>query len=76
MNLMFRPPFQAKTQATLTSKIKAGKVPDLPKQYSNDLQCLIRLMLTVDHEKRPSTIDFLKMERISLTLREQDLNNR
>lgn len=75
MNINDRPPFQAKTQATLTSKIKAGKVADLPKQYSNELQRLIKLMFTIDHEKRPGTAMFLRNERISMTLREQDLNN-
>lgn len=41
------PPFQGKTQAALTLKIKTGRSGPLPNQYSPELQRLIRAMLTI-----------------------------
>jgi NIMA (never in mitosis gene a)-related kinase len=58
------PPFQAKTQILLAKKIKEGKVLDIPKEYSQDIRQLIRSMLNVTLSKRPSTIDFLKSEKV------------
>jgi serine/threonine protein kinase len=42
------PPFQAKTQAVLSEKIKSGKTADLPLHYTRDLQNVIRSMFILD----------------------------
>eukprot|EP00842_Homolaphlyctis_polyrhiza_P007023 jgi/Hompol1/90/HPOL_005220-RA len=69
------PPFQANTQQALTAKIKAGKTAALPSQYGQELRRVIQAMLTVDHEKRPSTQDMLAIDRIKLSIREQHVAN-
>lgn len=50
--LCHRPPFQAKSQAALSAKIRQGKVPELPKQYSNDLKTAIKSMLQTNVSSR------------------------
>lgn len=42
-----RPPFTADNQLALAMKIKAGKIEDLPDQYSADLQKTIKMMLNL-----------------------------
>ncbi|KAI9016017.1 kinase-like domain-containing protein [Hyaloraphidium curvatum] len=68
------PPFQAKSQAALAAKIRQGKVPELPRQYSNDLRAAIRAMLQTNQHKRPSTAELLKLDRVRLAVRERELN--
>ncbi|TPX43422.1 hypothetical protein SeMB42_g04366 [Synchytrium endobioticum] len=68
------PPFQAKTQAGLALKIKQGRIPPLPPQYSPDLNRCIQAMLHVNHLKRPSAADLLRVDRIKVVLRERELN--
>ncbi|KAJ3267103.1 G2-specific serine/threonine protein kinase [Chytriomyces hyalinus] len=67
------PPFQSKTQAGLTQKIRSGKVDPLPPQYSNDLAATIKAMLNVNHMKRPSTTEFLKVYRIRMCIKERNM---
>ncbi|TPX37085.1 hypothetical protein SmJEL517_g01093 [Synchytrium microbalum] len=68
------PPFQAKTQAGLALKIKQGRIPPLPSQYSPDLNRCIQAMLQVNHLKRPTAADLLRVDRIKVVLRERELN--
>eukprot|EP01111_Echinosteliopsis_oligospora_P012094 TRINITY_DN4109_c0_g1_i1.p1 TRINITY_DN4109_c0_g1~~TRINITY_DN4109_c0_g1_i1.p1 ORF type:complete len:359 (-),score=82.41 TRINITY_DN4109_c0_g1_i1:103-1149(-) len=68
------PPFDAATQAILTSKIKAGKYAKLPPQYSEELCRLIAMMLSVDRIKRPSVNDLLNYPPVCLRMRERKLN--
>ena len=69
------PPFQAKTQAGLQLRIRQGKVDDLPSQYySRELSRVIKAMLNVHQEKRPSTLDVMKLDKIKLILRERELH--
>jgi len=43
-----RPPFLADTQAELDAKIRLGRVPSLPAQYSQELGLIVRSMLQVN----------------------------
>ncbi|EGF82862.1 hypothetical protein BATDEDRAFT_18886 [Batrachochytrium dendrobatidis JAM81] len=70
------PPFQANTQAALSAKIKSGKLLPLSSIYSQELQAIIRIMLTTKHELRPETTELLAHGHIRLSIREQDLSNR
>jgi len=70
------PPFQSKTQAGLSQKIRAGKLASLPSLYSSDLARIIRAMLTTSHEQRPTTADLMKMGRVRTILMERDLGER
>ncbi|CAO3670780.1 unnamed protein product [Umbelopsis vinacea] len=58
------PPFQAKTQHTLATKIKSGKTGPFPKQYSPQLHSMIKAMMHTNPAKRPTTLDFFKLEKI------------
>lgn len=46
--ILFRPPFQAKTQLQLNERIKMGGVDRIPSMYSTELFQMIRCMLQVD----------------------------
>jgi len=70
------PPFQARTQILLAKKIKEGKVLDIPKEYSQDLRQLIKSMLNVMQSKRPSTIDFLKNDKVKIFIYEINLEEK
>lgn len=54
-------------------KIKAGKIDDLPNQYSVDLQKTIKMMLNCDQAKRPSIEEIIAVPQISLRLREKKI---
>ncbi|CAG8697673.1 10402_t:CDS:1, partial [Racocetra fulgida] len=73
-----QPPFQAKSQPSLAIKISAGMVPPLPSRYSEELNNIIRTMLMVDPNKRPTTMELLKMMHPSrdITRREEELKQR
>ncbi|ORX59336.1 kinase-like protein [Piromyces finnis] len=70
------PPFQARTQILLAKKIKEGKILDIPKEYSQDMRLLIKSMLNVSQSKRPSTIDFLKNEKVRFCIYEINLEEK
>ncbi|KAI8616261.1 kinase-like domain-containing protein, partial [Chytriomyces sp. MP71] len=67
------PPFQSKTQAGLTQKIRMGKIEPLPPQYSGELTATIKAMLNINHMKRPSTSEFLKLHRVRLCIKERGM---
>jgi serine/threonine protein kinase len=46
--IIHRPPFQASTQSGLNAKIRSGRFPELPRQYSEDLTAMVKWMLKVD----------------------------
>ncbi|KAJ2958460.1 hypothetical protein NQZ79_g5925 [Umbelopsis isabellina] len=58
------PPFKAKTQMALAAKIKSGKTGSFPKQYSPQLYNMIKAMMHNNPTKRPTTLDFFKLEKI------------
>ncbi|KAJ3416636.1 G2-specific serine/threonine protein kinase [Chytridiales sp. JEL 0842] len=67
------PPFQANTQANLSAKIRIGKINPLPSQYSAELNAVVKAMLNVNHMKRPSTTEILKLNRVRLYIKEREL---
>ncbi|CAG8568737.1 11788_t:CDS:2 [Cetraspora pellucida] len=73
-----QPPFQAKSQPSLAIKISAGMIPPLPSRYSEELNNIIRATLMVDPNKRPTTMELLKMMHPSrdITRREEELKQR
>ncbi|GAB5593040.1 hypothetical protein Unana1_07940 [Umbelopsis nana] len=54
----------AKTQHALAAKIKSGKTGPFPKQYSPQLHSMIKAMMHTNPAKRPTTLDFFKLEKI------------
>ncbi|KAG0266084.1 Serine/threonine-protein kinase Nek2 [Mortierella polycephala] len=60
------PPFLADTQEELSAKIKLGRIPMLPPQYSQELNNVVRAMIQVNPRKRPSTGDLLANPRIKI----------
>eukprot|EP00051_Salpingoeca_urceolata_P033955 m.503086 g.503086 ORF g.503086 m.503086 type:complete len:438 (+) comp69980_c0_seq1:1-1314(+) len=59
-----RPPFEAPNQTVLSHKIRAGKFRGIPHSYSSRLDQLIRSMLRVDPEQRPSLDDMLREPKV------------
>ncbi|KAL4502417.1 hypothetical protein ABPG72_012004 [Tetrahymena utriculariae] len=56
----FKHPFEASNQGALVIKILKNKVEPLPSMYSRELQSIVNLLLTKDHQKRPDTISLLQ----------------
>ncbi|CAG8641766.1 10256_t:CDS:2, partial [Acaulospora morrowiae] len=83
-------PFQAISPSELVSKVRKGKIPPLPSQYSEELNRVIKAMLDIDPVNRPNTTEFFKLERVrnckeqmemlksnsDLKRREEELNSR
>ncbi len=67
------PPFTAKNHLALAQKIKEGKFPPLPKQYSTELQRVVQSCLILDPGSRPDTSTLLHVSAIRLALREKDI---
>jgi serine/threonine protein kinase len=66
-----KPPFQAENYLSLAMKIKDGKINRIPKQYSDDLQNIIKSMLSIDQDQRPSIQELVaNTPRINIKVRE------
>ncbi|KAI8849375.1 kinase-like domain-containing protein [Chytridium lagenaria] len=65
------PPFQAKTQAALSTKIRQGRINQLPAEYSAELNYMVRQMLT--QLKRPGTVEILRGSRVQFLIKERKL---
>ena len=59
--ITLQPPFQAEDMQGLYKKVNKGIYPKIPKIFSKDLSLLIKMMLQVDPNKRPSCDDLLNM---------------
>jgi len=68
------PPFDATSHAALNLKIRAGKYPPIPSQYSTDMNRVIKWMLEVDQSQRPSTENLLAFHAIKMCVRERKIN--
>lgn len=49
-----KPPFRAKNFEELYKKISKGSYARIPKVFSNDLSSVIKVLIRVDPESRPS----------------------
>ncbi|KAG7100016.1 hypothetical protein E1B28_001803 [Marasmius oreades] len=65
-----KPPFhEAKTHAELSILIRNGRIPPLPKGYSQSLGGVIKSMLNLNPAMRPSVAQLLQHERLDLVLK-------
>ncbi|THU82067.1 kinase-like protein [Dendrothele bispora CBS 962.96] len=65
-----RPPFhEAKTHAELSILIRNGRIPPLPKGYSQSLGAVIKAMLNLNPAMRPSAAQLLQHERLELVFK-------
>ncbi|KIK91246.1 hypothetical protein PAXRUDRAFT_831005 [Paxillus rubicundulus Ve08.2h10] len=63
-----KPPFhEAKTHAELSISIRNGRIPPLPRGYSQALSNVIKAMLNLNPAMRPSATQLLQHERLLLT---------
>ncbi|KAF5364973.1 hypothetical protein D9758_008178 [Tetrapyrgos nigripes] len=68
-----RPPFhEARTHAELSILIRNGRIPPLPKGYSQALGAIIKSMLNLNPAMRPSATTLLQNERLELVLKVSD----
>ena len=58
--ITLRPPFKAESMEGLYHKIMKGKYQKIPEKYSQDLNEILKLMLKVDQNERPSCDELLK----------------
>ena len=63
-------PFQGNNIAQLSMKILKGSYSPLPNNYSNDIKVLVKKMLNVNKNKRPSIIDILNYRIIKEKIEE------
>ncbi|CDW91500.1 protein kinase domain containing protein [Stylonychia lemnae] len=52
--ITLQPPFKAENMDDLFKLVMRGNIKPIPKQYSNDLQQLVKLLLSLDQRKRPT----------------------
>ena len=52
--ITLQPPFKAEDMEGLYKKVIRGIYPRIPQQYSQDLSSMIRILLQVNPEMRPS----------------------
>ncbi|KAJ3514299.1 hypothetical protein NMY22_g14782 [Coprinellus aureogranulatus] len=65
-----KPPFhEAKTHSELSILIRNGRIPPLPRGYSQSLFGVIKAMLNLNPAMRPSAAQLLQHERIDLALK-------
>ncbi|KAG1732608.1 kinase-like domain-containing protein [Suillus occidentalis] len=65
-----KPPFhEAKTHAELSIFIRNGRIPPLPKGYSQALSSVIKAMLNLNPAMRPSAAQLLQHERLELVFK-------
>lgn len=57
-------PFEANSLAALSASVTSGNYQQIPKRYSKELNDLIRSLLNVDKEKRPTLSEVLKSDFI------------
>ncbi|RKP15980.1 kinase-like protein, partial [Rozella allomycis CSF55] len=65
-----RPPFNGKNETELWSNIKSGRYR-LSQNFSNELHNIIRCLLKIDPNQRPTTDDLIQHPIIKLSIREQ-----
>eukprot|EP01064_Diplonema_japonicum_P035541 TRINITY_DN7747_c0_g1_i1.p1 TRINITY_DN7747_c0_g1~~TRINITY_DN7747_c0_g1_i1.p1 ORF type:complete len:408 (+),score=82.64 TRINITY_DN7747_c0_g1_i1:58-1281(+) len=68
------PPFEANSQLSLATKIKAGRYKPLLR-HSNEIASFIALCLSVDSARRPSVEELLSLPCLSFRLKEKKLSN-
>jgi serine/threonine protein kinase len=60
-----KPPFyEAKTQSELSIAVRNGRIPPLPRGYSQAITSVIKAMLNLNPSTRPSAAQLLQHERI------------
>ncbi|KDQ55567.1 hypothetical protein JAAARDRAFT_195419 [Jaapia argillacea MUCL 33604] len=65
-----KPPFhEAKTHAELSIFIRNGRIPPLPRGYSQSLSGIIKSMLNLNPAMRPSAAQLLQHERLDLAFK-------
>ncbi|GEM07962.1 G2-specific protein kinase [Rhodotorula toruloides] len=68
------PPFhEARTQPELAVLIREGKIPDLPKSYSNHLGAVVKAMLRQNPKHRPNTAQIQALDSVRLQVRVLEL---
>ena len=59
--ITLKPPFQAEDMQGLFKAVLKGQYNRLPKQYSKDLNTMIKVMLNITAGKRPSADELMAM---------------
>eukprot|EP00736_Rhodelphis_marinus_P013952 Rmarinus@m.10326 len=60
-----RPPFDARDLKGLARKVMQGRYVDIPDCYSKELRYLVRKILVIDAERRPTADEIMRMPEVS-----------
>ncbi|KZT42524.1 kinase-like protein, partial [Sistotremastrum suecicum HHB10207 ss-3] len=72
-----KPPFhEAQTHQELAVFIRSGRIPPLPRNYSQALVLVIKSMLNINPNLRPSAAQLLQHERIEVALKVTELEQK
>jgi NIMA (never in mitosis gene a)-related kinase 2 len=69
------PPFQAASQNGLYNKISSGKFTRLPSRYSDELDRIVKSMLQVNQDLRPSAKELFQHERVELSYKKVEVQS-
>lgn len=72
--ISLRPPFRAENMEGLYNKVVKGQYSRLPEKFSSDLSDLIKFLLQINPQCRPSTDEILNHNLINKRLNEVKLN--
>ena len=69
-----KPPFRAEDMEGLYKKVTRGYYPKIPSHYSQDLNNVIRALLQVSPQLRPSTDKILQLPAVQIRLNDQNIS--
>ncbi len=63
-SITLKPPFRAEDMAGLYKKVTKGLYPKIPSNYSSDLSAVVKALLVVQPQLRPSCNQILEMSQV------------
>lgn len=73
--ITLKPPFRAENMQGLYKKVLRGHYPKISKQYSTDIQTVVRMLLQVSPKKRPNASEILSNSIVVKKIKELFLDN-
>ena len=73
--ITLKPPFRAENMQGLYKKVLRGHYPKISKQYSTDIQTVVRMLIQVSSKKRPSCAEILSHAIVKKKIKELSIEN-
>ena len=68
--ITLKPPFRAENMQGLYKKVLRGHYPKISKQYSADIQAIVKMLLQVSPKKRPTSVEILTNSIVKKKIKE------